>query len=78
MEIVKAIEILFELFGHVYEGSDLDRDHALSLGIEALKRIKEQRALEACERRYLLPGETEARNHESSCCECISLWNESG
>lgn len=58
MNIPKAIEILHLLFGHIYEGSELDRDTAIKLGIEALKRLEQNRTLHFVPSLKLLEGET--------------------
>ena len=59
MTIDEAIQLLKESHKHNYAWRGSKLDIAIQLGIEALKRLKEQRVLEACERNYLLPGETE-------------------
>lgn len=58
MTIDKAIQVLNYLISISSHMPNPDHRDAIKLGIEALKRIKQQRALEACERSYLLPGET--------------------
>ena len=59
MTIDEAIKILERWKGARLSVGYFDDVRAFQLGIEALKRLKEQRVLEACERNYLLPGETE-------------------
>ena len=63
MTLDKAVEILHLLFGHIYEGNEFDRDQAILLGIEAIKREKNTRSRAIAKRTIftgiaLLPGET--------------------
>lgn len=58
MTLEVAIEVLHLLFGRIYEGNDLDRDKAIKLGIEALKKVKAVREGKEWVGINLLPGET--------------------
>ena len=64
MEIEKAIELLSDMS----EGKDyahpLDQREAIMLGIEALKRVKNNRVAPEVYQRGALPGETERRRYE--------------
>jgi len=59
MTLKKALEILHLLFSHIYEGSDIDRDKALKLGIETLKLINQEPPEGYTCIPRPLPGETE-------------------
>jgi hypothetical protein len=54
----EAIRLLNELFGHIYEGTTLNQDKAILLGIEALKREEHTRMFHHDQWEGLLPGET--------------------
>lgn len=59
MNIPTAIKILEEDKQGDYEGTELDRYDAISLGIEALERVKGNRLYPQPTVYPLLPGETE-------------------
>jgi len=59
MKLDKAIEILEDIDHSFRDGFSSDEDDALLLGIEALKRHREDRLLNVWTFPRALPGETE-------------------
>ena len=59
MTLTRAIEILELSRNGQLEGSPEDLEKAEQLGMEAMKRIREQRGPHRTYLRHLLPGETE-------------------
>lgn len=58
MTIIKAIEILLQLKDAGIDAGHYDAEDAIDLGIEALKRIKQQRMYCLAFNSDTLPGET--------------------
>ena len=58
MKLEKAIELLDLEISCDFEGNEKDRQDAVKLGIEALKRCQEARRKVYFTTRSLLPGET--------------------
>jgi len=58
MKISKAIEILSDEVKHPYSAKKMAHPDAITLGIEALKRIQDQRQCPINLPLSLLPGET--------------------
>lgn len=59
MKLEKAIEINESLLDGTYDHRDEDMEDALKLGIEALKRVREDEYRGTEVPRPLLPGETD-------------------